>query len=389
MAPTPVRARWAISAQFFTNGVLGGSLLPRFPEIKTTYGLNDLTYGFVLMAMPLGALFAMTVAGPLIRRFGALRVAATFTVIYAALLALAGASPNVVMFAGAMLLAGVCDNILDSGQNVHGLAVERWSGKSIINSMHAAWSLGATLGGLIGATCASMGISVGWQMAVSALVWSAVAVGAALAGAVPERFVRSAVPSADDGSPLPSPSRRFPWKLFIPLAILAIAGTLVEEIANNWVTLFLHREQGAAIGLAGIGFAITLGAQFVGRLVGDPMTDRFGRATVARWGGLLIAGGGVLAIASPWVALSMIGFALAGFGTATLVPAAFAAADSLPGVAHGTGVAMVGWWMRLGFMLTSPVVGALAEGIGLRLALLVMVGGGVAAAAMAGKGRRS
>nr|NLD41340.1 MFS transporter [Actinomycetales bacterium] len=213
-------------------------------------------------------------------------------------------------------------------------------------------------------------------------VWSAVAVIAARAGAVPARFVRSAESEADAATPATPRSvarRRFPWKLFIPLALLAITGTLVEEVANNWVTLYLSRDLGAAIGLAGIGFATTLGAQFVGRLLGDPMTDRWGRDAVARSGGVMIAAGGLLVVLSPYVWLAMVGFAIAGFGTATLVPAAYAASDSLPGVPHGTGVAMLGWWMRLGFLFTSPVVGVIADAVELRFALLLLVAAGATA----------
>ena len=412
MTSSPIRARWAISAQFFTNGVITASLLPRLPEVKTAFALSDTAYGFLVIAMPFGSIAAATLAGPLIRRFGALRVAALGTVALAFLLAGAGFSPWAWLFALFMAAAGFSDAVLDTGQNVHGMAVERWYGRSIINSMHAAWSLGATLGGVIGAASASAGLPLGWQLLAGAVVWSGAAIAAALAGAVPERFVRAAEESTDDGAP-PSPAdgdpraaaasgggepaggdepaggctgpvrRTFPWKLFLPLAVLAICGTLVEDIANNWVTLFLNRETGASIGLAGMGFATMLGAQFVGRILGDPMTDRWGRSAVARLGGLLIATGGMAAVLAAWPWLAILGFAVAGFGTATLVPAAFAASDSLPGVPHGTGVAMVGWWMRLGFLLTSPAVGAIGDTLGLRAGLAILLVAGLLAAAIA------
>lgn len=304
MAPLPVRARWSVSAQFFTNGVITASLLPRLPEVKASFALTDTAYGFLVVAMPAGSIAAATIAGPLIRRFGALRVAAIGTVSLAFLLAAAGFSPWAWMFALFMALAGFSDAILDSGQNVHGLAVERWYGKSIINSMHAAWSLGATAGGVIGAASAAAGLPLGQQLLAGAVLWSAVAVVSALGGAVPEHFLRPAEahpaapapttptsPPAECKVPVPPSGRRFPWALFIPLALLAICGTLVEDIASNWVTLYLNREVGAGIGLAGMGFATMLAAQFVGRILGDPMTDRWGRAAVARFGGARHRGG--------------------------------------------------------------------------------------------------
>jgi MFS family permease len=126
-----------------------------------------------------------------------------------------------------------------------------------------------------------------------------------------------------------------------------------------------------------------VGAQFVGRLLGDPMTDRWGREKVARAGGVMIAIGMACAVLSPGVAVAFVGFALAGFGSATLVPAAFAAADRVPGLAPGTGVAVLGWLMRLGFLMTSPAVGALSDVADLRVAFLIPVTAGVVAAVMA------
>lgn len=39
------KARAAISALFFTNGALLGSLVLRFPEIKDAFGLSSSVYG--------------------------------------------------------------------------------------------------------------------------------------------------------------------------------------------------------------------------------------------------------------------------------------------------------------------------------------------------------
>src|SRR5690606_40922134 len=68
-------------------------------------------------------------------------------------------------------------------------------------------------------------------------------------------------------------------------------------------------------------------------------------ARVAGAGGGLIAVGGVLVLVGGAVSFPVLllgGFALAGFGCATLVPSAFAAAAALPGVSDGAGVTLVG-----------------------------------------------
>ncbi|MEG9225252.1 MFS transporter [Aeromicrobium sp. Sec7.5] len=187
----------------------------------------------------------------------------------------------------------------------------------------------------------------------------------------------------DRASSGPGTPRHRPWRLLLPLVALAVAGTSVEEVANSWSVLYLGRDAGAPAAAAGLGLTVAIGAQFVGRLLGDPMTDRWGRSPVARAGGLLIALGGVLVVAAPGYLLVFVGFALAGFGSATLVPAAFAAAGRVPGLAEGTGIALLGWLMRIGFLVTSPAIGGLSDLVSLQAALGILVLAGIVAATVA------
>ncbi|MCM3556553.1 hypothetical protein M3697_15815 [Janibacter melonis] len=77
------------------------------------------------------------------------------------------------------------------------------------------------------------------------------------------------------------------------------------------------------------------------------------------------------------------------FGSATLVPAAFAAAGRVPGLPEGTGIAVLGWLMRIGFLVTSPAIGSVADLTSLRAGLLVPVVAGLVAAAVAHGQRRA
>jgi hypothetical protein len=91
-----------------------------------------------------------------------------------------------------------------------------------------------------------------------------------------------------------------------------------------------------------------------------------------------------LALAFPSVPTTLVGFAAAGLGVATLVPAAMHAADELPGLPVGVGLTVVSWVLRVGFLLSPPVVGLVADATSLRLGLLVVVVAGVATALCAG-----
>ncbi|MEE1621686.1 MFS transporter [Zafaria sp. J156] len=400
--PPSTRARLGVSLMFFTNGVLFSALLPRLPEIKDAFGLSNAQFGLSVIAFPVGAILAAAWAAPLIRRFGAPLVVQAGSVLLAAAVACAGAGPTVWVFVAALVLGGTIDAIVDAAQNVHGVAVERWHGRSILNSLHAAWSIGAATGGLIGAVCAAQGVPIGTQMIVNGAVWALAAVysgvlsripasvpgrtpDAAAAGAAggAEKAGSGVVPPPGPGAARAGTGRYAAARLLAPLVVLAICGILVEDVGNNWAVLFLHTETTAAPALAGLGLTVLISAQFVGRILGDPMTDRWGRGNVARFGGLLIAAGGLVVVFGPGPLGAMAGFALAGFGCATLVPAAFAAADAVPGLPAGTGIAMLGWLMRLGFLVTSPAIGLISDATSLRTAFLVLVAGGLGAAAIA------
>src|SRR4029079_14699691 len=119
--------------------------------------------------------------------------------------------------------------------------------------------------------------------------------------------------------------------------------------------------------IAASGYIAMVGGQFVGRLIGDRLVDRFGERTVARIGGLITAVGMGAALAFPSVPGTIAGFAASGFGMATLIPAAMHAADHLPGLRAGTGLTAVSWLLRIGSISSAPVVGLVADENSLRV----------------------
>ncbi|OUE29273.1 Major Facilitator Superfamily protein [Clavibacter michiganensis] len=117
--------------------------------------------------------------------------------------------------------------------------------------------------------------------------------------------------------------------------------------------------------------------QFIGRMLGDRMVDRFGQRAIARLGGVLVLLGMGGALAFPTITGTIIGFGVAGFGVATLIPSAMQAADELPGFAPGAGLTIIGWLMRVGFLISPPIVGAIADASALRYGLIIVPAAGL------------
>ncbi|MDN3311562.1 MFS transporter [Microbacterium oryzae] len=376
-------ARGAVSALFLTNGALYANVVPRLPEIKEALGLSDTLYGASIAAMPVGALISGLAAASLIRRVGSGRLAAIGSVLLAVAMLGIGLAPLPILFALALFTAGLLDSVTDVAQNAHGLRVQRRYGRSIINGFHALWSLGAVVGGLMSAGAIALDLPLGVHLAITGVIF-------ALTAVVASRFALPGPEEESGATDAPRPSaaagRLTPRVAFIMagLAVIAIAGTIVEEVGSSWATLYMRESLDAAAVLAPMGFIALIGSQFVGRLVGDRLVDRFGQRMVAVAGGLLVALGMGSALAVPTIPGTLIGFAAAGFGVATLVPAAMHAADELPGLRPGSGLTVVTWLMRLGFLISPLVIGAISDATELRVSLLIVPVSGVLVVLLSG-----
>lgn len=109
----------------------------------------------------------------------------------------------------------------------------------------------------------------------------------------------------------------------------------------------------------------------LGRAVGDLGVRRFGAVAVVRGGSVLAAVGfGVVAVA-PGAWWGMLGFTLLGLGLCVIVPQTFAAAGRMFPGASDVAVARLNVFNYVGFLVGSPLVGALGDAWSYRGAMLV------------------
>ncbi len=378
--PQSRRARTAVAALFLTNGAVFANLLPRYPEIKTDLGMSNSAYGAAVAAFSAGALAAGLTAAALIRRYRSSRVAVVGTVGIGVFVALAGVATSPVLLAAGLFAAGACDAVTDVAQNAHGLRVQRIYGRSIINSLHAVWAAGAIIGGVMGGTALALGIPRAPHLGFSAVLCSVVVL-------VAYRFL---LPGSDHDdhrqarADRPGPAGGAVYAALLALVLIAVAGAMVEDAGNSWAVLYLRDALGAPGPIAVSGYIAVVTFLFIGRLVGDRLVDRFGERTVVRTGGSITAIGMGLALAFPSVPGTIAGFAMAGLGAATLVPSAMHAADQLPGLRPGSGLTILTWLMRIGFLVAPVLIGVIADATSLRTGLLVVPIAGIVVVLLSG-----
>ncbi len=363
------RARRAVAALFFVNGGLYANVALRYPDLITDLGLSKTAFGTAVAAYGLGALVLGLLAPALVVRWGSARVAAASTAVTAANLVLIGVAPSWAALATALLVAGALDAVADLSINSHALRVERLHGRSILSSLHAVWSLGAVAGAATGTAAAELEVPLLWHLAGAGLVL----------GALGGVAARSLLPGPDDAVAVVEGATGTAWwsrgrtaGVLLALGAVAATGQVMEDSGAQWGAVYLRGEVGATATVAGSAFVALQGAQVVGRLLGDRAVTRFGDRAVARSGAALAGGAMAAALALPSPAGTVLAFGAVGLGIGTLIPAGMRAADALPGLPRGVGLAAVGTVLRVSVLTVPPLIGVVADASSLRVGLLAI-----------------
>jgi hypothetical protein len=259
-------------------------------------------------------------------------------------------------------------------------------------SFHAAWSLGGLAGSALGGLAAPalsplahfslvcvLGLAVtvvcGRVILATPLpaAHEAPAAGAQPPGeALPAVEVTAAqaprkeVPNGSVPSPAAPRGHAGVWRTVLLLGVIALCSTYGEGAISDWGALHLHVDLGAAAGLAAAGYASFALAEAAGRLAGSWLLARLGQTRVLVYGGLVTCAGMLAAALSPVLPLALAGFALAGLGVANAFPTAMSRVGLLAGP---NGVAIASTLGYAGFLLGPPIIGFLATGLSLRIAL--------------------
>ena len=365
---SPRATRWAVTAVFFLNGLLLCAYLVRVPSLKAQLGLSNAQLGSLGLLFAAAALLAMQLVGSLTVRFGVGRVIRVALATMALVLAGLGEAPNVAWFAVALAVLGAVHGTLDVAMNARAVAIETELGRPILSGCHAAWSISAVVSSLIGAAMVAAGVSPGTHF-----VWLGLAVllvqlpvGRALADTPPQQRVPSRSRRSWHGW------RRGWTRAAVALGLTGLALMVCEGAGIAWSALYLHQSRGASLTVASAAVIAYTGSETAVRLVGDRLRSRFGDPTMFRVGGLVSAAGFALAVAGPGSGSALAGFAVAGLGSAVLLPITFGAAGHLGGD-ESSAIARFTTFTYSGILLGPAVIGWVSQGVGLRWTLAALV----------------
>jgi len=360
LSPDPRRAQQrATRAAFFIPGFVIATWAPIVPFAKLRAGLDDAQLGLVLLCLGLGSLAAMPLAGALAARQGCRRVMLASSLLMLALLPLLAIVSDAWLLGGVLLLLGAAMGAMDCTMNIQAVVVEREAARPMMSGFHAFYSIGSLVGAVLVTLMLGVGVPViAATLAVSALVLllAAVSVGA-------WRGERAAGGSAVFA---------LPRGVVLGIGLVCFVSFLAEGAMLDWSAVFLHEVKGVELERAGWAFVVFNLAMTATRLAGDGVVARIGRVRTVLGGGLVGAAGLALAMLAPDLGTGLAGYALLGVGCANIVPVMFTLAGEqtrMPGHLAIPAVTTLGY---AGVLAGPALIGFVAQGASLTVALLLV-----------------
>ncbi|MEU1485908.1 MFS transporter [Streptomyces sp. NPDC005752] len=356
--------RASLAFGFLVQGVTFALLVTRIPAIQDRYGISDGLLPVFLAAVPVLAGAGSVATEKVVARVRpgiVLRWAQP--VVLLALLGV-GAGSEVWQAVLALGLFGLAVGALDASMNMMGVSLQRAYGRSIMLGFHAAYSLG----GIAGASMAWAGAHWDLSLLVSYLPAVVVLLPAVLVGSRWYAEGRAGGDVVTEGS---GPGASVPFRLLLPLCLVMSFAYIGDSTVSNWSAKYLQDVLGGSEQMATVPYNVYMVTTLLGRAVGDLGVRRFGAVAVVRGGSVLAAVGFAVVAVAPGAWWGMLGFTLLGLGLCVIVPQTFAAAGRMFPGASDVAVARLNVFNYVGFLVGSPLVGALGDAWSYRGAMLV------------------
>ena len=350
-------------ACFFLFALTTGALMARLPDIQRHLQVTESQLGLTMIGMSIGSLISLTFGAGVITRLG-VRTTAFFTVLGPALLFATipwiGVAPAVF---GVLFAVGLLAGALEINLNVEIDRLEMHTGGRYMNRAHGFWSVGFFVTAFAGAGIRQSGLSVEAHLAIIAAI--VVVVGGYMISGI---------------RPAPAPKRfetetahriAFPnWGL-LPLCLIGFAAFLVEGAGIDWSAIYMRDVFSVEPFVGGMGLTLFAFFMAVMRLGADPIVARFGPRHVAMVLLSLAAVGVVMVGYAPVPEIALAGFALMGIGCSAVYPLAVSAAAQRTDRPAAVNVAALGQVSFVVFFMAPPLLGFVAEYLGIRNSYLI------------------
>ena len=344
---------------FLVTGVGNSAWAALVPFAKSRADISDGALGLLLLGLGIGSIVTMPLSGACAARFGCRAVMVVAAVVVAATLPLLATLSSFPALLATLMLFGAAIGAIDVAMNIQAIIVERASGRAMMSGFHGLFSLG----GIAGAGGMAAMLTVGLSPLVATLCVAA-GILVTLAISVPHLLPYGA---RNDG-----PAFAVPHGIVLVIGLLCFVLFLAEGAVLDWSAVFLTSVRHMAASYAGLGYAAFATTMTIGRLTGDRIVDRLGQRRVVLIGGLLAAGGFVVATTIPSWEVALLGYALVGVGAANIVPVLFSAVGRQTAMAENVAVPATMTMGYAGILAGPAAIGFVAHLSNLTVAFLIL-----------------
>ncbi|MER6116812.1 MFS transporter [Streptomyces sp. NPDC001743] len=385
-APTR-RWRAALFLFMLAAGTGMASWVARTPAVRDALDVSTGAMGLVLFGLSTGSMAGVTFSGPLVRRYGGrATIGVGAALVVAGLLVVAagtGLAQAVGVFGGLALLGGGM-GLAEVAFNIEGAVIESVIGRPVLPVLHGCFSLGTVVGALLGMALTAAAFPVGLHLTAVAALIAAAAVRAVRA--IPHgtgKETGSGGSSRQGGGGLRGQLRVFRDRRLVLIGVIVLAMAFAEGAANDWLPLLMVDGYHVSATAGSLTFLAFASSMTLGRFAGGPLLERFGRVRVVRISAVTAALGLVVVIVSPSPLMAGAATVLWGLGASLGFPVTLSAAGDHPhdAAARVGAVATAGY---VAFLVGPPALGLLADHIGLRLTMTVVLALLIVASTLAG-----
>ncbi|PIO98210.1 MFS transporter [Pleomorphomonas carboxyditropha] len=350
---------------FFLDPLVFGNWLSRIPEVQAGLGLSPAELALALLGMPVSNLLILPFAGRICDAVGARNLLIYTFAGMLLILSLPGLAFDIPSLFLILFFCGALLALAELAMNVEAARIEKEAGRLIMSTCHGCWSVGIGVGSFLGATLATLGLTVTEALVLSVVVVLPVAVWAGLRLPV--------VGPAKAAHDTPSPSFfAIPPKGLLLVCLFSVGFAVTEGAMGDWSGIFLRDETGTPTAMLGYGYATFAALLSAGRFMGDTLRKRLGMVVLGRLFVSIALGGALVISVATDFWMGAVAFGMIGLGISVAFPMAVTAVTAIPGTPAGN-VAILSAIYVLGFLAGPLVIGGLAEFLGIRAGLMFLI----------------
>lgn len=355
------RTRLVVALFYFLQGICFASWASRIPDIKTALHLSEAGLGTVLLALPAGQLVTLPFSGRIVAHYGSRQVLSVAIILYALELLVLGMTSAQWQLMLGLFFFGVFGNLCNISINTQGVGVEKIYERPIMASFHGAWSTAGVAGALLGILAVSQGLVPRMHfIIISGLV--------ILSSVMANHYLLPGRNPVTEKRPFFSK----PNSTLAQLGIIAFCCMAAEGTMFDWSGVYFRQVVQAPPKLVILGYASFMLMMATGRFAGDKVIARLGRKRTLQMSGVLIAAGLLLSVLFPNIVVATLGFLIVGFGVSSVVPTVYSVAGKSSPAAPSIALATVSSISFLGFLMGPPLIGYIAQALGLQYSFVVI-----------------